>query len=168
MEKLEKELWRKYSGSKAKDDRDNLINFYLDYHVGQIIEDIHINHLPAQDMGDIIGIATCRLVHFVEKFDISQGHDFMDGFCKNLLIDIEDDIEWAENVDNNPLRGCVHIHIKNSKVKSVFCHLGKIIENGIIHLSVDNIHSVETFKDSHPDDFDEIGSTNCGVVYFDK
>jgi hypothetical protein len=52
--------------------------------------------------------------------------------------------------------GCVHVHIKNGVVISIFAHLTNLPINGIVHLVPDTILSESEFIRTHPQDVDEL------------
>jgi len=53
-------------------------------------------------------------------------------------------------------KGCVHIHIKDGMIQNVFCHLGNLPKNGVVHLSPDKDLTEDDFCLSHPLDINEI------------
>ncbi len=61
--------------------------------------------------------------------------------------------------------GCVHIHIKDGKIKNIFCHLGSMPENGVVHLSPQQDLSEEEFIKSHPADKVELSIDSDNVIY---
>ena len=54
------------------------------------------------------------------------------------------------------VEGCIHIHIKDSEIKNIFCHLSGVPENGVIHLSPDQVMTDKEFIESHPHDKHEL------------
>ena len=53
-------------------------------------------------------------------------------------------------------KGCVHVHVKNGVVVNVFAHLADLPRNRVIHLVTECTLSEEEFRETHPNDIDEL------------
>ena len=56
-------------------------------------------------------------------------------------------------------KGCVHLHVKNRVVVNVFAHLTDLPQNGVIHLVPECTLSEGEFRETHPNDIDELSIT---------
>jgi len=62
-------------------------------------------------------------------------------------------------------KGCVHLRIKDGKIKNVFSHLTGMPENGVVHLYPENDLTENEFKLGHPNDEGELFVNTVGGVY---
>jgi aspartyl-tRNA synthetase len=53
-------------------------------------------------------------------------------------------------------KGCVHIHIKDGRFRSVFSHLSNFPKNCVIHLKPETELTKENFIKTHPSDIEEL------------
>lgn len=53
-------------------------------------------------------------------------------------------------------KGCLHVHIKDGKIQSVFSHLSNFPSNCVIHLKPDVEMTAAEFTKTHPKDSDEL------------
>lgn len=63
-------------------------------------------------------------------------------------------------------KGCVHIHIKNGKIESVFSHLSNFPKNCMIHLEPTDELTIEEFKKTHPFDVEELKVKSEKILNF--
>lgn len=63
------------------------------------------------------------------------------------------------------IKGCVHAHIKGRKIMNVFSHLTGLPDNGVVHLSPDNVFFSADFAINHPDDINEIYVKEEGMIF---
>lgn len=54
------------------------------------------------------------------------------------------------------MEGCVHLHIKDGKIRNVFCHLSDLPENGVVHLFPSDVMTEDEFITSHLTDKNEL------------
>lgn len=62
-------------------------------------------------------------------------------------------------------KGCVHIHIKEGKIKKVFSHLSDFPDECIIHLIPDAVLTDEKFRKNHAADIDELKAKPQEKIY---
>lgn len=65
------------------------------------------------------------------------------------------------------IEGCVHLIIKNGKIKNIYTHLSKLPTNGVVHLKADKIYSYDEFKKSHIHDHEEIKTKKPIIIISD-
>lgn len=70
------EIWQRYKQTPSRDDRDQLIEHYMNCHVRRIAERMH-SSLPKQvDVDDLIQVGYLGLVESIERFDPTRNVKF--------------------------------------------------------------------------------------------
>lgn len=62
------------------------------------------------------------------------------------------------------MEGCVHLHIKDGKIRNVFCHLSDLPENGVVHLYTSDVMTEDEFMISHLEDKNELSINQEGCI----